>query len=390
MSVRLRKWTDASGQVQEAWKVDVVFRHADGSRQRVERASPVNTRRGAEQYERNLRQSLLEGTFGRTVSTVPTVKEFGRRWLEHAETNDKQSAARAKRHIFGSLDPKTGRERGHLLWEFGEQRLDEVTAGKIEAYKTRKLKAGLSKKTINNHLAALSSLLGLAKTFGALPPTHALPDIAWFPTDKGTIDFLTFEEADKMDAECEHDRWGTMVRLCMETGLRIGELCAVQWSDIEAGRLSVCRSVDRGRLDLPKGGQKRVVPLTERAKALLERWPRRVGSPWVFPQRDGGFIRNPHQTPAEEIAALSERILGRRIGWHTLRRTFASHLVMRGVSLRAVQAYMGHQSIEMTERYAHLAPDFAHEAIRALDGPRTRHTRDMEARNEKSPLTSGA
>lgn len=377
MSVRLRKWTDSKGKVHEAWKVDVVFQHADGRTERVERTSPVNTRRGAEQHERELRQTLLDGTFGQSRKPAPTLATFGERWLEHAETNDKQSSARAKRHIL----------KGHLVPELGVLRLDQITAGKIEAYKARKLKA-LSKKTINNHLAALSSLLSLARTFDELPAGHVLPAIEWFRIERPAIDFLTFEEAGRLRAACEWNRWGVMLRLALETGLRVGELCALQWADVEAGRLCVMRSVDRGKLDLPKGGRTRVVPLTERAKALLERWPRRAGSPWMFPQRDGGFIRNPQHTAAEAIGELSKRVLGRRIGWHTLRHTFASHLVMRGVSLRVVQGFLGHQSIDMTERYAHLAPSHLDDAIRVLDDAGTRHTRDTEARNEKTRQTS--
>ena len=54
-------------------------------------------------------------------------------------------------------------------------------------------------------------------------------------------------------------------------------------------------------------------------------------------------------------------------GWHTLRHTFASHLVMRGVPMKAVQELLGHATIEMTMRYAHLSPDVKKDAVRALE-----------------------
>jgi site-specific recombinase XerD len=58
-----------------------------------------------------------------------------------------------------------------------------------------------------------------------------------------------------------------------------------------------------------------------------------------------------------------------RIGWHVLRHTFASHLAMRGVPLKAVQELLGHATIEMTMRYAHLAPAIKREAVAQLDRP---------------------
>lgn len=58
----------------------------------------------------------------------------------------------------------------------------------------------------------------------------------------------------------------------------------------------------------------------------------------------------------------------RQIGWHCQRRSFASHLAMRGAPLKAIQELLGHSTIQMTMRYAHLAPEVAREAVRLLDG----------------------
>lgn len=60
----------------------------------------------------------------------------------------------------------------------------------------------------------------------------------------------------------------------------------------------------------------------------------------------------------------------RRIGWHTLHHTFASHLAMRGAPLKAVQELLGHATIQMTMRYAHLAPEVARDAVKLLDDRR--------------------
>jgi site-specific recombinase XerD len=75
-------------------------------------------------------------------------------------------------------------------------------------------------------------------------------------------------------------------------------------------------------------------------------------------------------TPQGARSSIAERA-GQEVpfGWHVVRYAFASHLVMRGVPLKAVQELMGHATMEMTLRYAHLAPDVRRDAVGLLDLP---------------------
>ncbi len=85
----------------------------------------------------------------------------------------------------------------------------------------------------------------------------------------------------------------------------------------------------------------------------------------VFCQPDGRmFTKGECRHP---LWRACKRASLRRITWHVLRHTFASHLVMLGVPLRVVQELLGHATIEMTMRYAHLSPHVAREAVKLLD-----------------------
>lgn len=85
----------------------------------------------------------------------------------------------------------------------------------------------------------------------------------------------------------------------------------------------------------------------------------------VFCNPDGDFWKkNECKHP---LWRACRRAKLRRIGWHVLRHSFASHLVMRGVPLKAVQELLGHSTIEMTMRYSHLSPDVTRSAVLTLD-----------------------
>jgi hypothetical protein len=139
MSVRLRKWKSKEGKVQEAWWVDVKYQHPNGRVERIRKASPINTRRGAEEYERQVRHALLTGTFGKEKQNesgrVLTLGEFVPRFITYSENNNKHSSVVTKRQI----------PDDHLLPVFGNTPLDAIGPAEIEDFKAamRKKPAGI-------------------------------------------------------------------------------------------------------------------------------------------------------------------------------------------------------------------------------------------------------
>ena len=354
MSVRRRKWIDASGEKREAWVVDVSVPGKDGRMRRAQRVAPVQTRRAAEKLEHELREELLRADDRNQAdpTEAPSLGEFADRFIgTYAATNNKPSEIESKRSIL----------RVHLVPEFGELRLDRIGPAEVEAYKAKKLKAKLSRKTINNHLTVLRKLLSTAVEWKVL---SAVPQIKWMKAPPPEFDFLTFEEADRLIAAAA-DEWRTMITVALRTGLRLGELLALRWIDVdlETGRIIVRRAVSRGVIGTPKNGRTREVGLSKQAAQALKDYPRR--SSLVFAAPDGSMLtKGATKWPLWNAAKQAGL---RRIGWHVARHTFASHLVMRGAPLKTVQELMGHSTIEMTMRYAHLSPDARRQAVELLD-----------------------
>ena len=153
-----------------------------------------------------------------------------------------------------------------------------------------------------------------------------------------------------------------------EAGLRLGEMVALEWSDIDFVKRQVCvqRSAWKGHVASPKSGRLRYIPLTIRLAAAL-RDHRHLRGHLVLYQDDGsplteGLVQGFVKRAAQKAGVFNN-------GPHMLRHTFCSHLAMRGAPARAIQELAGHQNLTTTQRYMHLSPAALDSAIRLLDQP---------------------
>lgn len=151
----------------------------------------------------------------------------------------------------------------------------------------------------------------------------------------------------------------------MNTGLRRGELLSLLWTDIDLeGKLLTVRGVTA------KSGDTRHIPLNDEALTALKDW--RLDSSEgerVFP------VATSFKTAWGALLKRAE-VTGFR--WHDLRHHFASRLVQAGVSLNTVRELLGHGSLTMTLRYAHLAPNQTRDAVSRLISVPSSPTSGME------------
>ena len=162
------------------------------------------------------------------------------------------------------------------------------------------------------------------------------------------------EAAELVEAPLGDDPWAVRDRAVLEllysSGLRVAELCSLDRDDLD---------LDRGRVRARgKGGREREVPVGEEAADALRAYlatPRgSPGIPALFLNRRGKRLGT------RDARAIVERyrqqvLVGRRVSPHTLRHSFATHLMEGGADIRSVQELLGHASLENTQRYTHVS-----------------------------------
>ncbi len=347
------------------WRIDVKVRLGSGEQVRVRRYSPVNTKRGAEQYERQVREALLTGEWfadEHPEEAPTTLAHFEREFMEiYVKTNNKHSDYVSKASIF----------EHHLIPFFGEKPLEEIRVRDIEAFKAAQQAKGLSPKTINNHLTVLSALLRVAESWELIEQRPSIKRLKQIDPDWHYLDFAEANQLIEATAQ-EEPLWRTMIVLALRTGMRQCELLALRWSavDLKASTVVIRERVWRGDLDTPKSRTScRTIPLSADACEALKAW-RHLRSELVFCDDQGkmltaGACKWPLWRACKE-AGLE------RVGWHVLRHTFASHLAMRGVPITTISELMGHSDLKTTQRYMHLSPAHKAEAVQLLDQPAPR------------------
>jgi integrase len=286
-----------------------------------------------------------------------TIRDLCAYWLENrAASSTIKRSFRADRSMI----------EVHIGPFFGETLLKQISIEDIDRYKAQKADQ-VSPKTLHNQVTLLISMLNLAVDLKWLmaAPRIRKPRIS---IDASEFSYLrTDEEILRLlrAAEAEGPKVRNLYYMAICTGLRAGELAGLRWEDVRFDNrlIIVQRSFDGPT----KSGKIRHVPIMDSLLSMLREWRMMSPGEWVFPNEKG----NMHQPSDRVFQEIFHRVLDRAgfpkttksgktkryIVFHSLRHTFASHWVMKGGDLYKLQRIMGHQSILMTQRYSHLAPD---------------------------------
>jgi integrase len=313
--------------------------------------------------------TLHAGTYREIAPT--TFGEWAAQWAKGL-TGLKPSTASAYRSIL----------RGHLIPAFGDRPLDTIGVADVNAYLADR--EGLTVKTRRNHLALLHKLLGDAVegdrvAANRLAGSKALrrPKAIREADEAPEVDILSPEEVNRLLDALTTVAGGASYPLFLTavcTGMRLGELLALQWQDIDgAGRqIHVRRSVYKGTFYVPKTKRgRRRIDVGAQLLGVLDglRLARAADAPdaLVFPNAQGGAL-----DPDNLGKRVWERALAlaglRHVKIHSLRHTFASLLIAQGESVKYIQTQLGHASAMMTLNvYGHLFPSEKRTAAARLE-----------------------
>ena len=304
-------------------------------------------------------------------------------WLEHVR-GAKPSTIRS--HQSDLAEPGAPHKRGTgtcaglIMAALGDKPAVSITPADVEALLRTVAATGVSARSVNR----AREIVCASFNFGMKPTTYSLPTNPALGTDRrrvpepGVLLFYSPEEIELIARALEtgfhrpvvtsrgeletfeDHRDGEAIRVAAYSGLRLGELLAVRWRDVDwtGSALTISRSLSSGVEGTTKSGHVRRVPMADQAVAALDRLSQRddftSADDYVFCNArgrplDGSALRRRYKR-ARDAAGL------RPLRWHDLRHTFGSLLVAGGVDIVSIKDAMGHSQLTTTSRYLHARP----------------------------------
>lgn len=308
-------------------------------------------------------------------------KTDARRWAQHIETAIAEGrhfkTAEAKKRTLAELidryiqqvlptKPKSfEKQKAQLLWwkrQLGPYALADVTPALVAEQRDKLLQEVTyrgkkrSNSTVVRYLAALSHAFTVAVREWGWVDDSPTRKVTKPKEPQGRIRFLDADERIRLLAACKESKnpfLYPIVVLALATGMRRAEILNLTWANIDFERNKIV-------LLETKNGDKRVVPLAGYTRTILSSIKENSteGSFFVFPRQKGQKPQKPIDIRKAWEAAL-ERAQIRNFRFHDLRHCCASYLLMNGASLAEISEVLGHRTLAMVKRYAHMSEGHA-------------------------------
>ena len=240
--------------------------------------------------------------------------------------------------------------------------IDQIKRNQLEEFMEDSAHRGIKNSTINRQIQFVRMLFNYAIEEDYLKENPAAKLKRYQEQHDKPIQFWTKEEV-KLILDSLPDHWRPHFEFLYLTGLRKGELINLTWDDVELNQKNCVVKIQAKDDWRPKVNQIRSVPLNKQAIAIIKKLQKQGRGKYVFTGLHGGKV---HHDKIYTNLKSTLRKLGLEGNVHQFRHTFASHLLMSGVSTEALSKLLGHSSIEMTQKYAHVSEDHLQAGVERL------------------------
>jgi integrase len=331
---------------------------------------------GIDVYERD-RRTILDASKAKATTLISFLENVYRPWL----VENRKSGTNAYKRI------------KHSFTKLHDKQLEGLTSWDLEVWRKERRKTKVSDSTLRKDLAELKAMVARAKEWGFIK-LNQIYDFKYGRVEQNKISrYLTqtertalYNAMDKREADIRSKRasgneWRhkrgyelmndydgqrfvdylkPMVILALNTGMRRGELFGLTWENVKLTTAQVTIVSTQA-----KSKKTRHIPLNTEAHETLKalKAQTNASTDLVFSRKDGHQLTDIKKSwgLVVKLAALE------KFRFHDLRHDFASQLVVKGVDLYVVKELLGHSSIQVTERYAHLAPKQLEDAVNLLN-----------------------
>ncbi len=280
-----------------------------------------------------------------------TVTELAIEWLYINQNRIKLSTYQRYSSVF----------KKHIVPIIGKKPIIYLTPTAIHEFALNRLSAGLQPQTVNSILIFLHSCLKYGHRQYNLP----LPDIIYLTVQKKEMRVLSFEEQQKLvdflNKDLDIYKFGVL--LALYTGIRIGELCSLKWSDISECSIKIRRTIQRLQntegnktelhFDAPKTSTSmREIPIPSFLKEIIEHFRKSSSQEFIL-----GTVQMPIVEPRVmqiKFKKYLETAGIEKANFHSLRHTFATRCVECGFEIKSLSEILGHSNVTITlARYVH-------------------------------------
>ncbi|MFA5032855.1 MAG: tyrosine-type recombinase/integrase [bacterium] len=288
----------------------------------------------AERAYRKVQVEIEDGNWEGNNHKAPLFETFVATYLECCRTQD------SKTHYIAKVQCLTK----EAAKAFNGIRIDQISIAMIEKFKNQRANT-VSNATVNRGLSYLRHFFNKAIDYGYLK-SNPCSKVKFFKEPPGLVRWLTKEQIVILLDNCPEEIKPVVI-IALNCGLRKSEIFALKWQDVDMQNRYIT-------VQHSKSNKKRMIPINDSVYKVFEN----------LPQTEDKIFRIHNFRILFERAVKSAGI--EDFTFHSLRHCFASHLAMSGINLATIKELMGHSSIRMTLRYAHLCDGCLEDAVKKL------------------------